>query len=300
MPRLVTIRLLGSREIGESYGYRLRQATAGSSARYRTVLVSFFSLLLFVWYLYLLLIGHSARGRPSRAPTGSSCLRLVNLNAFDFTNKRRPQVCLRASALYLTTIGSKSMSCSRLEYSKRPLPPRPLLVDTGVASSQVTQQLQFQVPTYSQSQSQSHLYSPQEKRQSQHLCTMAWSAHAPRLQVGQPPSPFLRQFHALSTSATATGELFLFGGYVHKSWSPNNDLYAISTRDFSTTLLQTSGDVPSPRYGHHAVLTSTTLLIWGGRTDFRDQNAQNQNNDDSFYLLNLRTSYFFNGKTGPS
>ena len=69
----------------------------------------------------------------------------------------------------------------------------------------------------------------------------------------------------------------------------------ISTRDFSTTLLQTSGDVPSPRYGHTAVVTDTdtTLLIWGGKTDFSDQNAQNPDNDDSFYLLNLGTSDHF-------
>jgi hypothetical protein len=74
----------------------------------------------------------------------------------------------------------------------------------------------------------------------------------------------------------------------------------ISTRDFSTTLLQTSGDVPSPRLGHRAVLTSTTLLIWGGRTDFSDQNAQNPSNDDSFYLLNLGTSDLFHVNTRSS
>jgi hypothetical protein len=151
----------------------------------------------------------------------------------------------------------------------------------GLASSQVsTQQLQF--PT----NSQSHLQSPQEKQQSQPVGP--WSAHAPPF--GQSPSPFLRHAHALSTSATIAGELFLFGGCVHRSRSPSNDLYVFSTRDFSTTLLQTSGDVPSPRYAHRAVLTSTTLLVWGGRTDVSNQNARNQSNDDSFYLLNLGTS----------
>ena len=138
---------------------------------------------------------------------------------------------------------------------------------SGLASSQVVQQLQ--VPTNSQS--------PQEKQQSQ---SVPWSAHA--LPFGQSPSPFLRDAHALSTSATPAGELFLFGGYVHSSESPSNDLYIVSTQDFSTTLLQTGGDVPSPRFAHGAALVSTTLLIWGGRTDFSDQNAQNQSNDDSF------------------
>jgi hypothetical protein len=66
-----------------------------------------------------------------------------------------------------------------------------------------------------------------------------WSAHSPP--SGQWPSPFPRRFYALSTTATATaGELFLFGGQTHDR-STHNDLYVISIRDFSTTLLQTSG-----------------------------------------------------------
>jgi hypothetical protein len=201
-------------------------------------------------------------------------------------------VCLRPLALYLVTIGSKSMSFAQKKYNTpRPLPPRPLPVDLP-HHRLVPNSCSF---TYSQPQSQSHLKSPQEKQQSEPVC--AWSAHAPPF--GQSPSPFLRQFHALSTSATSAGKLFLFGGYVHGSWSrsPSNDLYVISTRDFSTTLLQTSGDVPNPRYGHNAVLTSTTtLLIWGGRTDFREQNARHQSNDDSFYLLNLGASDLFDVK----
>src|SRR5258707_6228436 len=75
-----------------------------------------------------------------------------------------------------------------------------------------------------------------------------WSAHAPIL--GRSPSPFPRGAHALSTSATATSQLFLFGGYSLRTKSPSNDLYVISTRDLSTTLLATSGDVPCPRFGH--------------------------------------------------
>ena len=153
----------------------------------------------------------------------------------------------------------------------------------GLASSQVTQPQRLQFPT--NSQSQSHSPSPHEKRQSQPVCP--WSTHAPPFRQLQ--SPFFRSSHALSPSATATGELFLFGGYV-QSKNPSNDLYVISTRDFSTTLLQTSGDVPTPRYGHRAVLTNTILLIWGGITSFGDQSSEDGSNDDSFYLLNLGTS----------
>ena len=149
-------------------------------------------------------------------------------------------------------------------------------------------------PANTKSHSQSHLQSPQKTQQSQPL--YPWSAHTPLF--GQSPSPFLRILYALSTGATTTGELFLFGGVTPDRVC--NDLYMISTRDFSTTLLKTSGDIPDPRAAHRAVLTSTTLLIWGGRTDFSDQNAQNKNRDDSLYLLNLGTSDIFDVKISSS
>jgi hypothetical protein len=159
-------------------------------------------------------------------------------------------------------------------------------------ASQSQPSQQPQLPT--KSQSQSHSQSPQKTQGSQPLYRMVrvypWSAHTPP--YGQSPSPFPRRLHALSTTATAAGELFLFGGKTHDRI--RNDLYIISTRDFSTTLLQTSGDVPNPRYAHRAVLTSTILLIWGGMTN---QNAQYQSDDDSFYLLNLGTSDLFHVKT---
>ena len=110
------------------------------------------------------------------------------------------------------------------------------------SQSQVTKQQQFPIG----SQSQSNLHSSQQKQQSQPTCS--WSAHTSPHE--QSPSPFLRHSHALTTTATATGELFLFGGFVHSSESASNDLYMISTRDFSATLLKTSGDVPDPRYAH--------------------------------------------------
>src|SRR6266478_1861541 len=119
-----------------------------------------------------------------------------------------------------------------------------------------------------------------------------WSAHAPRL--GQSPSPFPRNSHALSTTATAAGELFLFGGYAHGS--ARNDLYVFSTRDFSTTLLPTSGETPSPRGAHGAVLTSTLLLVWGGFT----KNVQNPDCDDSLYLLNLGMSHLLMSRPAPA
>ena len=159
--------------------------------------------------------------------------------------------------------------------------PSPFNLANGLPSqSQVTEQQQG-----SQSQSSSH--SPQQGQLSQPI--YPWSAHTPPL--GQSPSPFLRDSHALSTTATTAGELFLFGGYVHSSESGSNDLYMISTRDFSATLLKTSGDIPNPRHGHRAVLTSTTLLILGGWvTSMTKMRRKRHGYDDSLYLLNFGTS----------
>jgi hypothetical protein len=140
------------------------------------------------------------------------------------------------------------------------------------------------------------LQSPQQTQQSQHL--HPWSAHTPA--SGQLPSPFSRYLHALSTTATAADELFLFGGKTHDDDSKHNDLYVISTRDFSATPLQTSGAVPNPRYGHRAVLTGTILLIFGGVTNFNDQVLRHQALDGSLYLLNLGTSDFWLLRPAPA
>jgi hypothetical protein len=205
---------------------------------------------------------------------GSGCNRFTNRDTL-----RAPSV------LYLTTVYSKSMSSSWKKDSPSNSPPANALA----SQSQATQQLQFPIKSQSQSNSQS----PQEKQQPQAIYPCQWSAHTPPFE--QSPLPFSRNAHTLSTSVTSAGELFLFGGAVHRSQSPSNDLYVISTRDFSTTLFKTSGDVPNPRYGHRAVLTSTSLLIWGGMTNFREKAP-----DDSLYLLNLGTSDLFDVKSYSS
>jgi len=125
-----------------------------------------------------------------------------------------------------------------------------------------------------------------------------WSAHTLTL-VGHSPSPFPRSSHALSTTATAASELFLFGGNTHGG-SPRDDLYVFSTRDFSTTLLRTSGETPSPRCAHGAALTSTLLLVWGGFTNFSRKSVQNEGHDDSLYFLNLGTSDLLMSTPAPA
>jgi hypothetical protein len=125
-------------------------------------------------------------------------------------------------------------------------------------------------------------------QQPQPVCT--WSAHAP--QSGSSPSPFPRACHTLT--ANAAGELFLFGGSVHGR--ANRDVYVFSTRDFSTTLLQTSGKVPAPRFAHGAALIGTTLLVCGGTADIGGVMP----NYDSLDVLNLGTSDPFMSSPTPA
>jgi hypothetical protein len=70
-----------------------------------------------------------------------------------------------------------------------------------------------------------------------------------------------RKWQLRAATATAAGELFLFGGLAHNSL--RNDLYMISTWDLSATLLQTSGEVPSPRFmriGDSLLMSCPTLV----------------------------------------
>ncbi|KAI0285414.1 hypothetical protein BGY98DRAFT_945813 [Russula aff. rugulosa BPL654] len=144
-------------------------------------------------------------------------------------------------------------------------------------ASQSTQQLppQQQAPP---AQSQSLPPAQQQQSRPVYPCKIAPPS-------GPSPSPFPRYGHALPACATPAGELFLFGGLVHDS--ARNDLYVFSTRDLSATLLQTSGEIPSPRVGHAGALFNSVFLIWGGDTNTGGQEASNEPQDDSLYLLNL-------------
>jgi hypothetical protein len=149
-----------------------------------------------------------------------------------------------------------------------------------------------QPPLSPESQPQSH------RQQQQQWPVHPWSEHRLNLlpptflsenspPSGPSPSPFPRFGHALFAAATAAGELILFGGFAQHSI--RNDLYVFSTRDFSATLLQTSGEVPSPRAGLAGARFGTNILIWGGATKIGDQNKFIGPYDESLYLLNLGT-----------
>ncbi|THH09190.1 hypothetical protein EW145_g2194 [Phellinidium pouzarii] len=101
------------------------------------------------------------------------------------------------------------------------------------------------------------------------------------------PSPFPRYGHSLPAVSTQAGELLLFGGLVKDS--VRNDLYSFSSRELSATLLQTAGEVPSPRVGHASALVSSVLIVWGGDTKSDGRPFASDTQDDGLYLLNLVT-----------
>ncbi|KIL71754.1 hypothetical protein M378DRAFT_64627 [Amanita muscaria Koide BX008] len=101
------------------------------------------------------------------------------------------------------------------------------------------------------------------------------------------PSPFPRYGHSLPANATANGDLYIFGGLVRDT--PRNDLYLFSTRDntATATLLQTAGEIPSPRVSHASALVSNVLIVWGGDTKADSKTKLTDREDDGLYLLNL-------------
>ena len=110
------------------------------------------------------------------------------------------------------------------------------------------------------------------------------------------PSPFPRYGHSLPSIATTSGDLYIFGGLVRDS--PRNDLYLFSSRDNSATLLQTAGEIPSPRVGHASALVSNVLIVWGGDTKADAKARLTDKEDDGLYLLNL--GMFVRSLTGPA
>ena len=89
----------------------------------------------------------------------------------------------------------------------------------------------------------------------------------------------------MPATATNSGELYLFGGLVREI--PRNDLYLVHARELSATLIQTGGEVPSPRVGHASAIVSNVLIVWGGDTKADLKARQSEKQDDGLYLLNL-------------
>ncbi|KAE9404374.1 galactose oxidase [Gymnopus androsaceus JB14] len=101
------------------------------------------------------------------------------------------------------------------------------------------------------------------------------------------PPPFPRYGHALPATASRDGELYLFGGMVRGA--ARNDLYLLHARELSATLLQTAGEIPSPRIRHTSAIINNALIVWGGDTKTDSKSRQGDKRDNGLYLLNLQT-----------
>ncbi|KAH7930538.1 galactose oxidase [Leucogyrophana mollusca] len=113
------------------------------------------------------------------------------------------------------------------------------------------------------------------------------------------PPPFPRHGHTLAATASENGDLYLFGGCVRET--ARNDLYVFSTRDYSATLVQTTGEIPSPRVGHASALADNVLIVWGGDTKTDPTSKPTDKQDDGLYLLNLVSREWTRVNTyGPS
>lgn len=76
--------------------------------------------------------------------------------------------------------------------------------------------------------------------------------------------------------------MLLFGGLVHES--VRNDLWSMDVRDCTTTMVKTKGDAPMPRVGHASAIADRIMLVWGGDTKVKQDDAQ----DEGLYILDLR------------
>ncbi|KAH9948169.1 hypothetical protein B0H21DRAFT_254574 [Amylocystis lapponica] len=101
------------------------------------------------------------------------------------------------------------------------------------------------------------------------------------------PSPLPRRGHALPATMTPRGELFLFGGLAHGT--AQNDLYFLSMRDCSASLMTTTGSVPSPRFGHASALIGSVFLVWGGDTRTHREADSGDVLDDGLYLFSTKS-----------
>lgn len=99
------------------------------------------------------------------------------------------------------------------------------------------------------------------------------------------PSPFPRHGFSVHANPTPSGEVFLFGGLYASE--PRKDLYRISSRERSASLLQTAGDIPPARIGHASALFNNNLFVWGGNTKL---SKRGDLHDDALYKFDLGIS----------
>ena len=141
----------------------------------------------------------------------------------------------------------------------------------------------IQSPSQSQPQSQ-----PPRPPSAASFNSYPWSTRPLRLHHPQtsPPSaahsPFPRYGLSVPAFPSHSGHMLIFGGLVHET--VRNDLWSMDVRDCSTMLVNTKGDAPRPRVGHASAIADRIMLVWGGDTKVRQDDAQ----DEGLYILDLR------------
>ncbi|GJJ09850.1 hypothetical protein Clacol_004074 [Clathrus columnatus] len=112
--------------------------------------------------------------------------------------------------------------------------------------------------------------------------------HGPSQNLVPSPSPFPRYGFAIPPITTSNNEIYLFGGLSRDTMV--SDMYLIASRDLTATLIETAGDIPSPRVGHASELANNVLIVWGGATKQDGQaNSVEEPHDNSLYLFNTAT-----------
>ncbi|HLO88965.1 MAG TPA: kelch repeat-containing protein, partial [Nostocaceae cyanobacterium] len=81
--------------------------------------------------------------------------------------------------------------------------------------------------------------------------------------------------------------MIIFGGEHVENDQTLNDIHILDLKTWTWTQPQTSGEIPSPRSFHTAILFNDQMLIWGGSQEARD--ATYICNDNDLYILNLKT-----------
>ncbi|KDN33341.1 hypothetical protein RSAG8_13570, partial [Rhizoctonia solani AG-8 WAC10335] len=128
-----------------------------------------------------------------------------------------------------------------------------------------------------------------------------------RVKNARPPLP--RYFHSSSMVPSASGDIFIFGGVVDQR--PTNDTWAIKMSGDSdlplgqrgspagmrltASLVETTGDAPSPRIGHQSALANGRLVVWGG-----EEGPDRSPEDNSIYSLNISTHHWTKLDTQPA
>ncbi|CAE7114077.1 unnamed protein product [Rhizoctonia solani] len=131
---------------------------------------------------------------------------------------------------------------------------------------------------------------------------LLWSEHTLEITAPACGSPHARTGHSVVSSET--GEIFIFGG--SERGKCRNDTWVISLSKDSdpgpgskddlkdtrlmASLLETTGEAPSPRVWHQSVVAKGRLIVWGGLLS--NERSSHTPTDNSIYSLSIATRHW--------